>query len=75
METKEKLAKLQKDRVLKRSSLVKLKRNINLSQRNNSKGNPNRIALAQMNRDAEELNEAIDALNKEIAALEKEAGA
>lgn len=72
MEAKEKLAKLQQERMLKRSTLVKLKRNINLLNRGGSKKNPNRIELEQKNREAAELNEAIEALNKEIATLEKE---
>ena len=70
MDKQEQLAKLQNERNLKRSKVVKLKRNINLLQRNNSKGNPNRIQLEIKQREMEELSEEIEALEKEIKALE-----
>lgn len=72
MDAKEKLAKLQNEKMLKRSTLVKVRRNINLLQRNNSKGNPNRLELEKKQREVTELTEAIEALDKEISALEKD---
>ncbi len=70
MDKQEQLTKLQNERNLKRSNMVKIKRNINLLQRSNSKGNPNRIQLEKKFREMEELTEEIEALEKEIKALE-----
>lgn len=67
----EQLEKLQSEKMLKKTMLVKLRRNINLMQTNNAKGNKNRVEFQNKSREIEEIKKEIEALDTQIEALKK----